>query len=211
MKKIFALILTAALVSALSINTVAAETKSKTLIVYFSLHKNQEHILSDADSSASRTLWHGEIHGNNDILAQLIAGKLGGADIIALETAEKYDDDRYGVVRQQAKTEQAKKTRVVLKTKVNARGYENIIIGYPNWWNDMPRAMYTFFEETDLSGKNVYLYTSTLGSGFSRTISEIEKLAPKAKVNKNGLNVASSRVADVDKEIDSWLMKVGLK
>ncbi len=203
MKKIF-LILLLALISSLTF------AEGKTLIVYFSLHKNQEHVLTDADSGASRTLWHGEIQGNNAILAQVIASKIGGADIVKLEVEEKYDDDRYGKVVQKAKEEQQKKSRVDLKTKVNTRGYEKIIVGFPNWWNDMPRAMYTFFEETDFSGKSVYLYTSTLGSGFSRTIPTIQKLIPNANVSTMGLNVSSSRVSDADKEIEKWLKQNGL-
>ncbi|WP_430741165.1 flavodoxin [Treponema parvum] len=76
--------------------------------------------------------------------------------------------------------------------------------------NDMPRAVYTFFEDTDFSGKNVYLYTSTLGSGFARTISGIQKLIPEAGLCTQGLHVASSRIANAAKEIDAWLKKVGL-
>ena len=74
----------------------------------------------------------------------------------------------------------------------------------------MPRAVYTFFEDTDFSGKNVYLYTSTLGSGFAGTISTIQKLIPEADLCTQGLHVASSRGANADKEIDAWLKKVGL-
>ena len=126
MKKIFVLLMFA-------LFSASAFADGKTLIVYFSLHKNQEHILTDADSGA-RTLWHGEIQGNNAILAQMIGGKIGGADIMSIEVEEKYDDDRYGKVVQKAKEEQQNRARVRLKTKVNTSGYDTIIMGYPIWW-----------------------------------------------------------------------------
>ncbi len=28
-------------------------------------------------------------------------------------------------------------------------------MGYPNWWYDMPMAMYSFFDEYDLSNKTI--------------------------------------------------------
>ena len=27
--------------------------------------------------------------------------------------------------------------------------YENIFVGYPNWWGDMPMILYSFFDEYD--------------------------------------------------------------
>ncbi|QTQ10838.1 hypothetical protein HRI96_00695 [Treponema parvum] len=99
MKKIFVFLM-------LALFSASAFADGNTLIVYFSLYKNQEHILTDADSGASRTLRYGEIQENNATLAQMISGKIGGADIVSIEVEEKYADDRYGKVVQKAKEEQ---------------------------------------------------------------------------------------------------------
>lgn len=60
--------------------------------------------------------------------------------------------------------------------------YDVIFLGYPNWWGDMPQALYTFLEEYDFSGKTIIPFTTHGGSGFSRTISTIAELQPGANM-----------------------------
>ena len=48
-------------------------------------------------------------------------------------------------------------------------------MGYPNWWYDMPMAMYSFFDEYDLSNKTIIPFNTSGGSAFSDTINTIKK------------------------------------
>ena len=81
-----------------------------------------------------------------------------------------------------------------------------VAIGYPNWYYDMPMAVYAFLEEYDLSGKTIIPFVTSGGSGFSKSISEIQNLHPNAEVLTEGYKVTHSKVDDVTLEdIEQWL------
>ena len=43
----------------------------------------------------------------------------------------------------------------------NLDDYDTIFVGYPNWWYDMPMAMYSFFDEYDLSNKTIIPFNTS--------------------------------------------------
>ena len=43
----------------------------------------------------------------------------------------------------------------------NPDQYDTILLGYPNWWGDMPQPLFTFLEEYDFSGKTIILLIHT--------------------------------------------------
>lgn len=49
--------------------------------------------------------------------------------------------------------------------------YDTIFLGFPNWWGDMPMAVYSFLDEYDFSGKTIVPFVTSGGSGFSNTMS----------------------------------------
>lgn len=56
-------------------------------------------------------------------------------------------------MKYQAAEEQDENARPALATHIeNLEQYDTILLGYPNWWGDMPQALYTFLEEYDFSG-----------------------------------------------------------
>lgn len=57
----------------------------------------------------------------------------------------------------------------------NFEQYETIILGYPNWWADLPMPVYTFLEEYDFDGKTIIPFVTHGGSGFSGTIRTIQR------------------------------------
>lgn len=82
-----------------------------------------------------------------------------------------------------------------------------IFLGFPNWWGDMPMAVYTFLEETDLSGKTIIPFVTSGGSGFSGTIEAIEELQPEASVLE-GLSISGSQAAQAQEQVGQWLDEV---
>lgn len=80
---------------------------------------------------------------------------------------------------------------------------------YPNWYSDMPRILYSFFNDYDLSGKTVIPFVTSGGSGFSNTISTIEELEPEADVITDGFSVSRNTVQDAENDIIEWLKKLG--
>ena len=82
-------------------------------------------------------------------------------------------------------------------------GYSVIYVGYPIWWGDMPRILYTFFDAVDFSGKTIAPFCNSGGSGLSGTPAAIATLEPDAAVT-DGLAVRSSD------QLVQWLTEIGL-
>ena len=73
-----------------------------------------------------------------------------------------------------ASEEQSDNARPAIKDTIeNFDTYENIFVGYPNWWGDMPMIIYNFLERYNLSGKTIVPFCTHGGSGLSNTESTI--------------------------------------
>ena len=85
-----------------------------------------------------------------------------------------------------------------------------VFLGYPNWNADLPMPLYTFLEQTDLSGKTIIPFVTHGGSGFSRTQSTIAELQPNATVREDGLTLSRNDVADSAEQVTAWAQGLGL-
>lgn len=154
----------------------------KSLIVYFSYGENSE-LPQDVDASASASIqkWNDENTGNTGIVAHIIQEKTKG-DMFSVQTVNKYPST-YNETVNQGKQEHENNIRPELANHItNLDDYDTIFVGYPNWWYDMPMAMYSFFDEYDLSNKTIIPFNTSGGSAFSDTINTIKKLEPNANV-----------------------------
>ena len=204
MKKHITLILTFALTTAATF----AQSAGKNLIVYFSLYGNQKSVLTDADSSASRTVYNGKLGGNTEVIARMIQEEVGG-DLVLIETENKFSNG-YNEVLEEGKHSKNTKFKAT-RTKIDLAPYDRVFIGFPAWWYDMPDPIFDFLEKHDLGGKKVYVFATSGGSGLMRSISEIQKAEPAADVNKNGFHVYYTGVAGAKKDVADWLKKCGVK
>ena len=176
------------------------------LIAYFSRVGNTDFPQDvDAVSSASLLRKDGALYGNTQYVAALIQQATGG-DLFLIETAKKYPAD-YDETDQLGGKENRERSRPALASHVDdIAGYDRIYLGYPNWYYDMPMAVYAFLEEYDLSGKTIIPFVTSGGSGFSKSISEIQNLQPNAEVLTEGYKVTHSKIDDVTLEdIEQWL------
>ena len=93
-----------------------------------------------------------------------------GGILFSIRTSVVYAADG-GELIDYAAQEQEENARPELTTHIeNLDGYDTIFIGYPNWWADLPMAVYSFFDEYDFSGKTIIPFNVHNGSRFSRTI-----------------------------------------
>ena len=182
------------------------DTNGKTLVVYYSLVLPDG---TDASASASRVIVDNEAYGTTEYMARVIQENTG-ADLFQIETVQKYPDE-YRAVTEQASNEKESGFRPELATHIdNIDDYDTIFVGYPNWWGDMPMALYSFFDEYDLSGKTIIPFNSHGGSGFSQTVKSISELEPNADVSTEGLSVSRNSVAQSESQIIEWLEKLGM-
>ena len=176
---------------------------SNVLIAYFSVPEDVDTEGIDANAGASVVVREGQVMGNLEYMADVIQQTIGG-DLFRIETVEEYPLDHEPLVDQAAE-EQDEEARPELSTQIeNPDQYDTILLGYPNWWGDMPMALYTFLEEYDFSGKTIIPFTAHGGSGFSDTVDTIAELQPDAEVSDEGLSISRNDVADAQEEISSW-------
>lgn len=161
----------------------------------------------DASSSASIQTWNHEMTGNTGAVAHMIS-EAAGADIFSIQTVEKYPDS-YDATIDQGREEQNADARPELSTHIeNLDSYDTIFLGFPNWWGDMPMAIYSFLDAYDLSGKTIVPFVTSGGSGFSGSISDIESAEPGATVQE-GLALSDSSAMDAQSDVEEWLSGLG--
>ena len=135
--------------------------------------------------------------GNTKKLAEIIAEQTNG-DLFEIKVVEDNYPNTYTSLIQFAKKEKQENARPQLTDKVdNIDDYDNIFVGYPNWWGDMPMPVYTFLESYDLSGKNIYHFCTHEGSGG---------------VKSSGLamygHIAQTDREETVKRVEQWLKNI---
>lgn len=186
----------------------AQSLSSNILVVYFTYGENAD-LPEDVDASASASIQtvDDEVTGNTGAVARMIS-EAAKADLFSIRTVQKYPDN-YDDTLDQAQDEQSQDTRPELETELESLdAYQTIFLGFPNWWGDMPMAVYSFLDDYDLSGKTLIPFVTSGGSGFSSTISEIESAEPEADVLE-GLSLSSSEASDAEEVVEDWLDGLG--
>ena len=183
-----------------AVSSDTSEASSNILIAYFS---NPQTDATDADTSASRNLESGTLKGNVEYTAELIQAKVGG-ETFRIETVEPYPA-AYDPTINQALDEQRANARPELKNSVDLSSYDTIYLGYPNWWGDLPMALYTFLEQYDLSGKTVNVFVCHGGSRASSTLSTIKSLQPSASVSDNVLTLYWTDIPNAPTLVNDWV------
>lgn len=144
--------------------------------------------------------------GNTHIVAEMIAEETGGT-LFHIEPVTPYPED-YTECTQVAKKEKNENARPAVKGDIKVEDYDVIFIGYPNWWGDMPMAVYTFIEKHDWTGKTVVPFCTHEGSGLSGTERKLKNACRSATVLK-GLairgNTAQNARTQAKQILTKWL------
>lgn len=175
-----------------------------TLVVYFSRVGNTA-FDGDVDvvSSASLNMENGELAGNAQLLAGMIASETGG-DLFMIQTEAPYPTD-YRQTTDVAMDEQRANARPALVTQVeNFESYRTIFLVYPNWWGTLPQPLFTFLEAYDFAGKTVAPLCTHEGSGLGSSVRDMAALIPDATI-VDGLAVRGGSAAASLPEVQGWL------
>lgn len=141
--------------------------------------------------------------GNTEKVAKIIS-ELTGADLFKIEQKIPYAAD-YNTCIQQAKGDlQAKAGPELVSVPDSLDKYDEIYLGFPNYWGDMPMAVYTFLEQFDWNGKTVHPFCTHEGSGLSGTEGKIQSACKGAVVTK-GLALQGSFVDTAGDIISKWI------
>ena len=177
-KLIFAVVL---LLVACELAAVPANAEGKALVAYFS--------------------WGGTTRA----VAETVANVLG-VELFEIKTATPYTTN-YDEVLDVAKAEQNRRARPELATHVKNMGqYDTVFLGYPCWWGTLPMAVFTFLEEYDFSGKRVIPFVTHGGSGFGRSLNDLNRTVSGANIESKGLALHGTGSRS---QIVKWLEGLG--
>jgi len=178
----FLIVIVTMFLSSIGIQAQSASPSKKILVVYFS-HS-----------------------GNTKEIANQIK-ELTGGDIFEIQPAKAYPSD-YQACVDQAKKEINANYKPALKTKLKSiSSYDIIFVGSPCWWSTVAPPVATFLSSYDFTGKTIVPFMTHEGSRMGRSVSDIKKLCPKAKVLE-GLPVRGSNVKEAKSEVKKWLQEI---
>ena len=179
----------------------------KILIAYFTRVGNTDFSDDiDAISSASLNLQDGELTGNTEIVASMIQQETRG-ELFRIETEKTYPFD-YDELLDYGRKELDEDSRPTLSSHVeNMDEYGVVFLGYPNWWFDMPMAVYSFLDEYDFTGKTIIPFCTHGGSGFSNTVATLEEYLPDSNIAE-GFEVYGEDAVEAQGDVREWLEKI---
>ena len=91
----------------------------------------------------------------------------------------------------------------------NMDEYDIIFLGYPIWWGQAPKIMYTFVESYDLSGKTIVPFCTSGSSGIGSSAVNLSKSAPDAEWLSGNRFSGSATKESVAKWIDGLGLEPG--
>lgn len=140
--------------------------------------------------------------GNTEKAAHMLA-ELTGADLFKIEQKVPYSANYQQCITEAKRDLQANARPELTTLPEDLDAYDEIYLGYPNYWGTMPMAVYTFLEHYDFTGKVIHPFCTHEGSGLSNTVRDIEKAA-KGAVVKPGLAIHGSDVDSAMAKLKGW-------
>lgn len=131
-----------------------------------------------------------------------------GADIYRIEAAVPYtaQDLNYGNADSRTSQEQNNPSArsAIAGNLPSLDGYEIVYLGYPQWFGQAPKIMYTFVEHYNLSGKTVIPFCTSHSSGIGISATNLQTVTRGNAAWIAGQRFSgSSSKADVEKWINS--------
>lgn len=95
-----------------------------------------------------------------------------------------------------------KSSRPAIAEKLsNMADYDVVYVGFPIWWYIAPTIINTFLESYNMAGKKIILFATSGGSGFGKTVENLEGSCPDASIVEG--KVLSARVTEA--EVNKWV------
>jgi flavodoxin len=134
-------------------------------------------------------------------IARLIQG-----DYFEIVPVETYTSDDLNYMDPQSRSSQEMKNadcRPQIANKVvDMDAYDTVIIGYPIWWGVAPRIIKTFLESYDFSGKIIFPFCTSGGSGFGRSDIELHKCVSKDVKWGKGMQIHRPNASSIKQWIE---------
>lgn len=200
MKKIAALLITVTMILGLaacgnSSNVEENANAKNTVTNDANSEKNQgttengtsaENVGSDSETTESNgriLVAYFSATGTTEGVAEKLANGLG-ADLYEITPAEPYTDadlDYNDKNSRSTKEMNDPAARPEIEGFVaGIDNYDTVFIGYPIWWGDAPKIVYTFIETYDFSDKTIVPFCTSASSGIGSSATNLEKFTTGA-------------------------------
>ncbi len=141
--------------------------------------------------------------GNTEKCAQMIQSEFS-ADLFRVERTSDYPDE-YQLCVNEAGHEFNEQVLPPLKENLkNLEDYDVIVVGYPNWYNTMPKPVWTFLSQHNFKDKMILPFCTHEGSGLGTSVKDIKKLCPTSII-KPGLAIKGSQVDQSQSQLLNWV------
>ena len=186
--------------------SVQGDTEGRVLVAYFSWAENNDGNFGvDAVSTSSLTR-----PGNVEDLASFITSMID-SDIFSIQVEEPYPANWDDCLARANEERRHGEHPALVSSVGNIEDYDIIFLVYPNWWYDIPMALYTFFEENDLSGKQVYLFCSHGTGGLARSVDQIREALPDSLISENVFDINEHQAHGSFSVVRDWLTELGFQ
>ena len=142
--------------------------------------------------------------GTTKKVAEKIAKALN-ADLFEIEPKQKYTNADLDWTNKNSRSTVEMKNKQfrpeVTKKVNNLEDYDTVLVGFPVWWYTAPTIINTFIEENNLTGKKLYVFVTSGGSGVDGSLSGLKKTYPE-------LNFISGKRffgSESENEIKNWI------
>ena len=111
----------------------------------------------------------------------------------------------YNFCIEEAQNDQRRDARPELKSYPDSiASYDDIYLGFPNYWGTMPMPVFTFLQHFDFSGKTIHPFCTHEGSGLGRSLSDIQRLCTKALIAP-ALAISGTHASQSSPQVHRWL------
>lgn len=147
--------------------------------------------------------------GNTKAVAETIAQTVG-ADLYELVPEQPYTNADLNwndpASRVNAEHEDSSFRTAIAGGVKDLSAYDTVFIGYPLWWREAPNIVWNFVESSDLAGKTVIPFCTSMSDGFGSSGDTLAGMAPDANWlagQRFGENLDAAAVAQ-------WVNGLGL-
>ena len=153
--------------------------------------------------------------GNTELIANYIKN-VTNADIYKINPKEKYPES-YSETLIRAKNELDKNLRPEIISPLNdIKKYDIIFLGYPIWYEHLPKIVVNQLEKLDFKGKTIIPFNTHEGSEIGNSIDDIKNIVNNDCIVKNGFPQQGSFIRNnIDKMKENtlkWInQNIGMK
>jgi flavodoxin len=137
--------------------------------------------------------------GTTKAVATEFANKIGAElfEIVPEEPYTKADINYMNPLSRCNREQMGKKDVATVGTVENFDKYDTVYVGFPIWYAAAPRVVYSFCKKYNWTGKKVYAFATSGGSGIGKTAEKLSEYV-------DGAASVEAKLVHAASEIENW-------